>query len=91
MYLDNPLIETNTPKTYYSQIKNIYASDNSTTSMVKHPLLPSSDRWHREFAEWDMDTNDSRKRPLDGESDPGTTKRSNQGSGEYRLVVCLEQ
>ncbi|XP_050404467.1 RNA-binding protein Pasilla isoform X1 [Patella vulgata] len=29
----------------------------------------------------DMDTSDSRKRPLDGETDNGVTKRSNQGGG----------
>ena len=34
--------------------------------------------------------NDSRKRPLDGESDTGTTKRSNQGSGEYHPIAWIE-
>lgn len=28
----------------------------------------------------DMDTSDSRKRPLDGDVDNGVTKRSNQGA-----------
>ena len=30
----------------------------------------------------EMDTSDSRKRPLDGETDNGVSKRSNQGGGQ---------
>ena len=34
----------------------------------------------------EMDTSDSRKRPLDGDTDNGVTKRSNQG--EFRFLAA---
>jgi hypothetical protein len=38
----------------------------------------------------EMDTSDSRKRPLDGETDNGVSKRSNQG-GETMISAVPDQ